>query len=202
MNGIVIDTKVFSLKKRDPKTKKRDKKQLDDIDAKAEEERKQLRILRDRKLVQILDGVTSAGIRRLDTQKIAVQKGTKLSAKNLDSLDFNALDQSKPWTTSEKTDNLIRQIFHRYEVRLSKIEEAVKHEKDKIIVGDELPPASSSWSACTSPENGNSRSATRWRVNTETRAWSQRSSRWRTCHIFLTARPWTSCSTPWAFLRE
>jgi DNA-directed RNA polymerase subunit beta len=140
MNGIVIDTKVFSLKKRDPKTKKRDKKQLDDIDAKAEEERKQLHTLRDQKLVHILDGEASAGIRRLDTQKIVIQKGTKLSAKNLDSLDFNALDQSKPWTTSEKTNNLIRQIFHRYEVRLSKIEEAVKHEKDKIIVGDELPP--------------------------------------------------------------
>jgi DNA-directed RNA polymerase subunit beta len=140
MNGIVIDTKVFSLKKRDPKTKKRDKKMLDDIDVKAEEELRQHHTLRDQKLIQILNGETSAGIRRLDSQKIAIQKGTKLIEKNLESLEFDTLDRSKPWTTNDKTNSLIRQIFHRYEERLARIEETVKREKDKIIVGDELPP--------------------------------------------------------------
>jgi DNA-directed RNA polymerase subunit beta len=140
MNGIVIDTKVFSLKKRDPKTKKRDRKLIDDIDAQAETERKQVRALRDQKLIRALDEESSAGIRRLDSQKIAVQKGTKLTEKNLSSLDFDALDRTKPWTTSEKIDKLINAIFHRCDERLARIEEKAKREKDKIIVGDELPP--------------------------------------------------------------
>jgi DNA-directed RNA polymerase subunit beta len=40
MNGIVIDTKIFSLKRRDPKSKKREKKVLEDIDAWGEAEKK------------------------------------------------------------------------------------------------------------------------------------------------------------------
>ena len=140
MNGIVIDTKVFSLKKRDPKTKKRDKKQLDDIDARAEEERKHYRALRDEKLVQVLEGETSAGIRRLESQKVVVQKGTKLSEKTLSGMEFDALDRSKPWTTSDRIETTVRHIFQRYEERLARIEDKAKREKDKIIVGDELPP--------------------------------------------------------------
>jgi len=140
MNGIVIDTKVFSLKKRDPKTKKRDKKLLDDIDAQAEEGRRQYRILRDQKLVQVLEGGNSSGIRKLDSQKVLVQKGTKLSEKVLSGLEFDALDRGKPWTTSDKIETTVKHIFQRYEERLARIEDKVKREKDKIIVGDELPP--------------------------------------------------------------
>ncbi len=140
MNGIVIDTKVFSLKKRDPKTKKRDKKLIDDIDAATEEERRQLRILRDQKLSRVLDDESSAGIRKLESQKVVIQKGTKLSEKNLSGLDFDTLDRTKPWTSSEKVEKQVQQIFQRYDERLNRIEEKAKREKDKIIVGDELPP--------------------------------------------------------------
>jgi len=140
MNGIVIDTKVFSLKKRDPKTKKRDKKLIDDIDAATEEERKQLRVLRDQKLFRVLEDETSAGIRKLESQKVVVQKGTKLSEKNLSGLDFDTLDRTKPWTSSEKVEKQVQQILQRYDERLNRIEEKAKREKDKIIVGDELPP--------------------------------------------------------------
>lgn len=140
MNGIVIDTKVFSLKKRDPKTKKRDKKLIDDIDAVTEEERRQLRILRDQKLCRVLEDETSAGIRKLESQKVVVQKGTKLSEKNLSGLDFDTLDRTKPWTSSEKVEKQVQQILQRYDERLIRIEEKAKREKDKIIVGDELPP--------------------------------------------------------------
>jgi DNA-directed RNA polymerase subunit beta len=140
MNGIVIDTKVFSLKKRDPKTKKRDKKLIDDIDTATEEERKQLRVLRDQKLSRILEDESSAGIRKLESQKVIIQKGTKLSEKNLSGLDFDGLDRTKPWTSNEKVEKQVQQILHRYDERLNRIEEKAKREKDKIIVGDELPP--------------------------------------------------------------
>lgn len=140
MNGIVIDTKVFSLKKRDPKTRKRDKKLIEEIEAKAEAERKHYKAMRDEKLIHILMGKISAGIRRLDTQRLVVQQRVKLTEKNLSSLDFDALDWSKPLVEDEKTNLLVQQIFQKCEEKLARVEEKAKREKDKVVLGDELPP--------------------------------------------------------------
>lgn len=140
MKGIVIDTKVFSLKKRDPKTRKRDKKLIEEIEAKAEAERKYYKAMRDEKLIQVLTGKTSVGIRRTDTQRVAVQRGVKLTEKNLSSLDFDTLDWSKPWVEDEKTNELVQKIYQKCEEKLARVEEKAKREKDKVVLGDELPP--------------------------------------------------------------
>ena len=61
--------------------------------------------------------------------------------------------------------------------------------------GDELPPASTSWSASTWPRSGRSPTATSWPAGTATRASSPRSCPWKTCRSSPTARRSTSCST-------
>ena len=140
MNGIVIDTKVFSLKRRDAKTKKLDKKLLEEIDASTEREKKRVKELRDEKLQTVLTGKSSIGIRDAESQKVVVRKGVKLSDKILSNLDFDALDWTNPWISNKEVCKKIELIYRNYEKKLVDIEEIAKRERDKVAVGDELPP--------------------------------------------------------------
>ena len=138
--GIVIDTKVFSLKRRDTKTKKREKKLLDDIDKTGEDEKNRVKKLLAEKMTQLLSGASSAGIRDQESQKVVVQRNAKLSEQTLAKLDFEALDRTKPWTTDDKLNQSADHLMKKYYETLSRIEENTKRERDKVIVGDELPP--------------------------------------------------------------
>jgi DNA-directed RNA polymerase subunit beta len=138
--GIVIDTKVFSLKRRDAKTKKREKKLLDDIDKTGDDEKTRLRQMLTEKMIHLLSGAQSAGLRDQESQKVLIQRNTKLSETNLSKLDFESLDRTKPWTLDDKLNQSAEQVMKRYYAKFSHIEETVKRERDKVIVGDELPP--------------------------------------------------------------
>jgi DNA-directed RNA polymerase subunit beta len=140
MNGIVIDTKVFSLKRRDAKTKKQDKKLIEEIVARLEADKKRYLVIRDEKLSKLVSGRVSAGIRDKETQRVVVRKGVKFSKKVLDKLDFNSLDQTSPWVNDSQTDRFIVLIYQNYDKKIVYIEEEAKKEQDKITVGDELPP--------------------------------------------------------------
>ncbi len=140
MNGIVIDTKVFSLKRRDPKAKKRDKKLIEDIEAWGETETVRVKQLLVSRMQEVLKDEVSAGVRDQGTQKVLVKKGTKFSDAVLAKLDFEALDRSEPWVEDAKLDKKIDRLFQNYAHKLKQIGEVVKREKDKVVVGDELPP--------------------------------------------------------------
>jgi DNA-directed RNA polymerase subunit beta len=141
MNGIVIDTKVFSLKRRDQKTKKMDKKILEEIEAWGDQEKKRLKLYRDKNIRDLLDGKVSAGIRNRDTNKIVIKKGIKFSEKIFDKLDFDDLSQSNSWVLDNKeVDKILKELNQRYYIKIVEVNEKVKVEQDKITVGDELPP--------------------------------------------------------------
>ena len=140
MNGIVIDTKIFSLKRRDPKSKKREKKVLEDIDAWGEAEKKRIFSLLITKLATALEDQESAGIRDKESQKVVVKRGTKITARTLENIDILKCDTTQPWVEDDKVQRDVETIFQRYETKLATIEETVRREKDKIVVGDELPP--------------------------------------------------------------
>ncbi|MFH1941742.1 MAG: DNA-directed RNA polymerase subunit beta, partial [bacterium] len=76
-----------------------------------------------------------------DTQKIVVRKGVKLSDKVLEKLDFDILDRTILWISENKNANRsVESVFANAENYVSEIEETIKRERDKIAVGDELPP--------------------------------------------------------------
>jgi len=113
MNGIVIDTKVFSLKRRDSKTKKQDKKILEEMEAVADRQKLEMKALRDEKLRHEV----------------------------LAKLDFEKLDRLSDWINNDsKANNTITKIFQNYQQKITSIDDTLKRESDKITVGDELPP--------------------------------------------------------------
>ena len=141
MNGIVIDTKVFSLKRRDSASKKNDKVKLEQLEDWGNEEKKKLWSIRNEKFLSLLLGHESAGIRDELTGKVLVRKGSKFTEAVLEKINFDTIDKTTPWIDGDSKDNeLIGLIYHQYEKKINEVEDKIKIEKDKITVGDELPP--------------------------------------------------------------
>ncbi|RMF59947.1 MAG: DNA-directed RNA polymerase subunit beta, partial [Calditrichaeota bacterium] len=140
MRGVVIDTKLFTRKKKDPKTKKQDKKLLDEAENWYNSELERVTRLRDEKFITVLEGKSSTSIRNKNTGKIVVRSNTVLTREKLEQLDFESLDYSEGLTSDKKTNDLVSAIWSAYQTKLSELEEELENRKFKIMVGDELPP--------------------------------------------------------------
>ena len=140
MNGIVIDTKVFSLKRRDAQTKKNDKVILEEIAIDGDREKKRIWASRNKKLRALLSGKVSAELRDEEFQKVLVRKGTKLSEDVLVDINFDVVDRNEGWTTDDRTNVLLEELWLNYQRKVSNIDDRIRWEQDKVTVGDELPP--------------------------------------------------------------
>jgi DNA-directed RNA polymerase subunit beta len=140
MKGIVIETKLFSRKKKDAETKKEDKKHLDLLEKQRRKDIKDHYEKLGRKLDLLLNEEKSIGVRDKDGNVVfrsgtQFKEGTFSTYDNLEKLDF-----SQEWIDDKRKNNLLVRIFENYFDALNHIEEAYKHEKNKIMLGDELPP--------------------------------------------------------------
>ncbi len=140
LKGVVIDTKLFSRKKKDPATKRKDKKGLDELEEWIEKAKAEAKQQRDEKLRELLDGKISTGIRELDSGKLVIKAKTVLKPANLDKLDFDNVDFSSGLVEDNEANQLLQKVLKRYEKRLTDIEDEYELMKFKIVVGDELPP--------------------------------------------------------------
>jgi DNA-directed RNA polymerase subunit beta len=140
MKGIVIATKLFSRKKKDAESKKEDKRRSDALDR---QRRKSLADLREqlaRKLGTVLNDEKSIGVRDLDGN-MAFRSGTQFRSDTfLEYEDIEKLDYDGEWVDDKRKNTVINKIFSNYFDRRDAIEEEVRHEKNKIQLGDELPP--------------------------------------------------------------
>jgi DNA-directed RNA polymerase subunit beta len=140
MKGIVISTKLFSRKKKDADTKKEDKKRLDLLEKMHKQNVESHYEKLARKLGLLLDGEKSVGARDNDGTMVfrsgMVFKPETFTAHG----KIDILDYRNDWVDEKRKNNLIIKIYENYFDALNHIEEAYKHEKNKITIGDELPP--------------------------------------------------------------
>ncbi|MDZ7266101.1 MAG: DNA-directed RNA polymerase subunit beta [candidate division KSB1 bacterium] len=139
LKGIVIDTKLFSRKKKDAKSKRQEKKKVDEIEEWHTRELNRIKQLRNEKLINLLSGETAATIRDLHG-KVVVRASTELTPERLAELDFDKLDRGEGWTEKKRINELVEALFSAYERKVQDTEEEYERRKLKIIVGDELPP--------------------------------------------------------------
>ncbi len=140
LKGIVIGTKLFSRKKRDSKSKRQDKKLLDQIEEWLEAEKSRVRNLRDEKLIKVMENQNSAGIRDTESGKMLIRAKVKLKRDVLERLNFDTVDVSQPLVEDPDRDKLIEKIFERYYQKLKDLEDEYERRKFKVTIGDELPP--------------------------------------------------------------
>ncbi|MFC1500482.1 DNA-directed RNA polymerase subunit beta [Candidatus Zixiibacteriota bacterium] len=142
MNGIVIDTKIFSRKERDDKTKKDDVKQVDQTEDRFERRRSMLQKDRDAFIRDLLLNTPVGDIRTVGSNRVKVQKGkwTKdvLSGFLFDHKEVYAVDDQ--WTDDAKINKQIREAIILCSQMLEELDERETLEIDKIQRGDELPP--------------------------------------------------------------
>ena len=135
INGVVIDTKLFSRAKK--MAKEEEKKALDQLDT---QHAKALKALKDKlvdKLFTIVNGKTSQGVYNV-YKELLVPKGAKFTQKILSDLEFNNINPTG-WTTDDDKNELIKQALHFYNIKLNEELGAYKRDKFAISVGDELP---------------------------------------------------------------
>ena len=140
LKGIVIDTKLFSRKKRDAKTKRQDKKQIEKLEQWLIAEKQRIKRLRDKKLIRVLSGQKSVGIRDLESGKIIIRTNSVLKRDALERIDFDTLDLTQPLVEDTERNMLVGQILEKYYNKLDALNEEFENQKFKITVGDDLPP--------------------------------------------------------------
>lgn len=139
MKGIVMATKLFSRKKKDSESKKEDKRLGEQLE-KAEKKGLQDNLERlARKLGLLLENERSLSIRNVDGDVI-LRAGTQLKTETfLDSPNFDKLDYKAEWVEDKKKNAMITKIYENFFQKQNDIMESYKHEKTKIMLGDELP---------------------------------------------------------------
>ncbi len=139
MKGIVIATKLFSRKKKDAESKKEDKRlgeQLDRAHKKALKDNLDKLV---RKLGTLLDGEKSAGIRTTDDE-LVIRGGTMLKEDTFAGVtDLEKLDYRSDWCDDKRKNGLVTRIYENFFQKQNDTDEYYKHEKTKIMLGDELP---------------------------------------------------------------
>ncbi len=140
MRGVVIDTKLFSRKKKDAESKKEEKKRLEEIEKWLKTVKGEVQEKFIGKLTEVLEEEVSAGIRAKDGS-VAIRSGTVLKRETFQKFeDLEKLDFTEPWVESSRKNRLIEQIYRNYHVRVLDLEEEARRERNKAITGDELPP--------------------------------------------------------------
>jgi DNA-directed RNA polymerase subunit beta len=137
--GVIIDTKLFSRKKKDPKAKRSEKKLLDDVENQLKEELQVLRHALEADLKDLLVGQVAGEIRDQATGKLRLKPGTTITEKHILKLDLDDLDAGD-WTDDEQINVEVESIVNNYKVQKEIVSTEARNKRHKIEVGDELPP--------------------------------------------------------------
>jgi len=158
LNGVVIDTKLFSRPKKDKNLRAKSKKEVEDLKSKYSDELKAVKAIMVDKLVALLDGKNSQGVKHKFGDEI-MSKGTKFSKRNIvenlfpdknpykDESNYAVPEEVnmfkdlilENWTNEDQTNNMLVELVKNYNKRRNMISARFKRERFTLEVGDELP---------------------------------------------------------------
>ncbi|QCR23469.1 DNA-directed RNA polymerase subunit beta [Pontibacter sp. SGAir0037] len=158
LNGVVIDTKLFSRPKKDKNLRAKSKKEVEELKVKYSKDLTAIKNVMVDKLVNLLDGKTTNGVRHKFGDEI-LTKGAKFSRKNIIEALFPEKNPYKDesnyavpeevnmfkdlilenWTNDEQTNSMLVQLVKNYNKRRNITSAHFKRERFTLEVGDELP---------------------------------------------------------------
>jgi len=158
LNGVVIETKLFSRPKKDKNLRAKSKKEVEELKVKYSKELTGIKSVMVDKLVGLLEGKTSQGIRHKFGDEI-LTKGSKFSRKNIVEALFPEKNPYKDesnyavpeevnmfkdlilenWTADDKTNGMLVELVKNYNKRRNIVSAHFKRERFTLEVGDELP---------------------------------------------------------------
>lgn len=158
LNGVVIDTKLFSRPKKDKNLRAKSKKEVEELKVKYSKDLNVIKNIMVDKLVALLEGKTSQGIKHKFGDEI-LSKGVKFSRKNVIEALFPEKNPYKDesnyavpeevnmfkdlilenWTPDERTNSMLVELVKNYNKRRNITSAHFKRERFTLEVGDELP---------------------------------------------------------------
>ncbi|MFC1584728.1 DNA-directed RNA polymerase subunit beta [Fibrobacterota bacterium] len=140
MQGVVIDTLVFSRKERDKKTKKSDKDAIEDLKNQYSAKIQNVIQARDKKLIELLAKTKAKEIRDGSTDEVLVASGKKYSESLLSKINWSDVNAPDGVSIDTKVNETAENVLHSANEMIRKFEDRLDKEIDKIVVGGELKP--------------------------------------------------------------
>lgn len=158
LSGVVIETKLFSRPKKDKDLRAKSKAEVEKLKGKYAKDLLGIRARMINKLVTLLDGKTSQGVKHKFGDEI-ISKGVKFNLKNIeqnlfpaknpyrDESNYNVPEEANlisdivldDWTDDTHTNGLIQKLVKNYVNSRNEISGRFKRDKFTLEVGDELP---------------------------------------------------------------
>jgi len=138
IKGCVIRTKLFE--KQAKRTKVEEREQIREYQRKAAEDKKNLKISRDEKLLALMLDQVSNGIRSVSSNRTLIKKSTKLTSKRLSGFDLERFAQDVAWVEDTRTWNKISKVWLSFRKEWSRLETQLERQVFKLKIGDELQP--------------------------------------------------------------
>jgi DNA-directed RNA polymerase subunit beta len=140
LKGIVIDTRIYSRKERDKRSKKKDKKTIDDLRSDITRQISEIERIRREKLQDILTDATSKEVLNVHTAEVVVPEGRKWTRPLINKLDFASISVKNGFCSDSNKNRKAEEVFYVSNDLIGKLEDKLDKEIDKIVRGDELKP--------------------------------------------------------------
>ena len=140
MEGVVIDRVVFSRKERSEGSRKKEKKEIEELRAEAKERMDHLRRERDRQLVELLKDAKLGRLRSKHDNSVVVREGTSMSDRLVERVDFSELLPEEAWTDEADVNERVEILLRYAAEQIQLVEEQTERRIERITRGDELPP--------------------------------------------------------------
>jgi len=141
IEGVIIDTRLFSRKERNKDTRYSDKEYIEKIKKEFQEKINYVRKLKTQELTKTLYSSKSGSeIIDIETGTIVLESGKTFTKKILAVLDFDKVMATGPWSTDKKVDKQTEKILAAANDETRILEETLDREIEKIHRGDDLTP--------------------------------------------------------------
>ncbi|NLW31900.1 MAG: DNA-directed RNA polymerase subunit beta [Fibrobacter sp.] len=140
LKGTVIDTRIYSRKERDKRSKKKDKKRIDELKAEITKQIMEIEKVRIDKLADYLTDTVSNEISDYHTGEVLVPEGKKWTRAMLSKLDIRNISFKDGLCKDSQKNELAEQVLYKANDMISKLEDKLDKEIDKVVRGDELKP--------------------------------------------------------------
>jgi len=158
LRGVVIDTKLFSRPKKEKDLREKTKNEVKLLMKRYSKDLSQVRGIMIEKMVQLLDGKTSNGVKHKFGDEL-VSKGVKFNRKNItenlfpdknmyrDESAYNVAEEANliadivldNWTSDKESNELLVKLVKNYIKSRNEIAGRFKRDRFTLEVGDELP---------------------------------------------------------------
>ncbi|PAP82504.1 DNA-directed RNA polymerase subunit beta [Rubrivirga sp. SAORIC476] len=140
MNGVVIDTMLFSRRKTDAITKKAEEKRLEEIQRQLGREVEALQQSFYERFFQLIGAKKAGSAIELRDGTVVVSEGGKLNKTAFKEIEPADLKIRQAYTNDDETNRQAWKLLANYQRRHQEVTGAAEQEEYRIQMGDELPP--------------------------------------------------------------